>query len=249
MTTDKVIYPVKQDKDRPWLPGPPPLRRQRPIRDVLRHHRKLARKALRVPVKRLDVSAGGVHEHLTLYAAPSSPKQQLAPHQLECETLLFHGCSDKVDEALLESFSILGPSVHFSRPRNYFSRQPAVYWTDNLQFAIGWCVFTQTGRWITEISSMPDGLECLIYVSRVNLATIAQQFCAHFVPSPRCTLDEQKLVDVYLKRSLLAEMFREKLIKASGVCPTWRRALTQVAYLLRTVKGPNGISSAPAYPR
>lgn len=146
-------------------------------------------------MKRLDVSAGGVHEHLTLYAAPSSPKQQLAPHQLECETLLFHGCSDKVDEALLESFSILGPSVHFSRPRGYFSRQPAVYWTDNLQFAIGWCVFTQTGRWITEISSMPDGLECLIYVSRVNLATIAQQFCAHFVPSPRCTLDEQKLVD------------------------------------------------------
>ena len=190
-----IQYPRKTDQDRPWLPGPPPLRRCQSMEDMkpadLQNDRG---RTLGIPVRKLLLSP---LEHKATYDSitrlPRSQPNVSKAFDLLQEVDLYHGCSAPVSPALLQSFATRGPSICYSRPKSYFSRQPAVYWTDSLEFALAWCVFTKTGCWTTYAS---PNFECVLYRSRVRLKDLNASDGCYVVPLPSSILEEQCLTDV-----------------------------------------------------
>ncbi|OQE21099.1 hypothetical protein PENSTE_c012G05188 [Penicillium steckii] len=111
----------------------------------------------------------------------------------ESDLFLFHCCAIKSTPKLIQSFVRRGPSIQFARPNGYFSRTPAVYWTNSLDFAFAWGVFRATGKWR---NPRPDEhFECIIFVSKVNLAETQTPNGMYLINVPECAEMEQKLVD------------------------------------------------------
>jgi hypothetical protein len=171
----------------------------------------------KVPVRRVDLWS--THNCITPTLQPyfqkqcigtdtssslaSTPKQQLESipeagstiHPIPGEKLyLFHCCAKKATPALLQSFVGRGPSIRFARPNGYFSRTPAVYWTNSLDFAFAWGVFTATGKWT--IPRQDDHFECIIYVSKVNLSEVSTPNGMYLMSLPECAEREKILVNV-----------------------------------------------------
>lgn len=185
----------RSKEDRYWLPGPPPRRRLKGL-DTLEFSYPSSLPNLHVPIRAVDLWSNDNRKSKTL--APYFQRKTLdSGTSPKPEALyLFHGCASEISPALLRSFSKYGPSIHFSRPRSYFSRTPAVYWTDSLDFAFAWCVFSETGRWLPEISSESPPFECLVYVSKVDSTILDDRNAAFLVPVPNSDASEQELVDV-----------------------------------------------------
>lgn len=193
-----VTYARRSDKDRPWLPGAPPIRRRRSISSVLNSYQEDGLPDLKIPVRKVKLTSETNEiwrtQKLDHYANPE--KKTINDNARQGRQHLFHGCASKVDAALTQSMAYMGPSIRFSRPRGYFSSTPAVYWTNSLMFALAWCVFTKSGKWISHPSQLPDGLECLTYVSEVDISTLPTEAGTYIIPQPGCLSDEQNLVDV-----------------------------------------------------
>ncbi|EUC30362.1 hypothetical protein COCCADRAFT_39414 [Bipolaris zeicola 26-R-13] len=187
-STDTVQHcaaPQTNADARYWLPGPPPRRRIKELRPpenlpCIKHH-------LKIPVRKVNLWSFQNRTSTTL--APYFDARK-ATSSLDGNTLsttqryLFHGCANEISPALLESFSRYGPSIYFSRPQSYFSRTPAVYWTESLDFAFAWCLSPET-----------TPFECLIYVSRVEQNILIDESHCYMVPTPSNYDEEQQLVE------------------------------------------------------
>jgi len=187
------------DKDRFWLPGPPPARRETSIESVERWYRANGLPELHVPVRRVDLWSTENRTSLTLQPyfeelrrCDRSPTHSIQRHEPGKHMFLFHGCANDISPLLIQSFSRRGPSIRFSRPKSYFSREPAVYWTSSLDFAFAWCVFTETGHWLLSFSK---SFECIICVSKVDLSSIHPPSGVYVITPPSNAEGEQRLVD------------------------------------------------------
>jgi hypothetical protein len=127
---------------------------------------------------------------------PNAGPRSFSPNSAasEMDLYLFHCCANEVTPALLQSFARRGPSIRFARRNGYFSRTPAVYWTNSLPFAFAWGVFTATGEWTAPRPS--ERFECIVHVAKVNLAQIQTPHGTYLMDPPSCTEMEQKLVEV-----------------------------------------------------
>ena len=188
--------PQSNADTRHWLPGPPPRRRIKELRPpenipcVDRH--------LAVPVRKVDLWSFKNRTSTTLapYFDARTGVTSLDNGMGTTERFLFHGCASEINPALLQSFSRYGPSIYFSRPQSYFSRKPAVYWTESLDFAFAWCVFSETGRWEPDLSPGKTPFECLIYVSKVEQTILHDESHCYAIPTPSNGEEEQRLVEV-----------------------------------------------------
>ncbi|KAF2758233.1 hypothetical protein EJ05DRAFT_381875 [Pseudovirgaria hyperparasitica] len=174
---------VRFDPLRPWLPGPPPIRRQIPVQEVDDGYKKESRAPLHVPINTMRLSSA---LELNRYSGMGNPLQP---------AYVFHGCGNKVSSAILESFSKWGPSIRFSRPRGYFSCSPAVYWTNSLAFAIGWCAFTETGQWLPKLNEREQDFECVVYVSKVIMGDLESPAGTCLLSPPSTEIEETDLVN------------------------------------------------------
>lgn len=189
------------NETREWLPGPPPRRRQKDLstlQDSNCHEQDL--NGFHIPIRKVDLRSfeNRNSEMLRAYFIEGASTRTTANAATD-KVYLFHGCAGEIKPDLLTSFSRYGPSIHFSRPQSYLSRGPAVYWTDSLDFAFAWCVFSETGRWIPDISPEAS-IECLIYVSRVKREALQDITRCYNIPVPASEQDEQELVDVSCSR-------------------------------------------------
>jgi hypothetical protein len=203
-----VTYPSRRDSDRPWLPGPPPNRQEVPVEQAEADYDVEGFQDLQIPIRRVNLLPGS---NFVTFSTKSLFKQLIPPVTSTKSTrYLFHGCATNIDRRTLLSFSKMGPSIKFSRPRSYFSRQPAVYWTDSIEFALAWCVFTKTGKWKADYPSDNADFECIIYVTEINLNSLSDHFLSYSIPSDRSIDDEQALVDVSLFLSTLFNLLKSK---------------------------------------
>ncbi|KAI1325239.1 hypothetical protein F5Y16DRAFT_423144 [Xylariaceae sp. FL0255] len=166
-----------------WMPGPPPPRRSLPLRAV-----KDGMPALDMPIRHMHVLLSNLDDALGCYV------RQLEKLATASEmTPVFHGCGTLLTPDIVASFAHTGPSIHYSRSQGYFSTGPAVYWSNSLRFATAWCFFTQTGSWKLEKEDKDKPLNCLIYVSLINLAMIPFERGIYMVPNPQTRQDEEAL--------------------------------------------------------
>lgn len=196
LETAGVVYPRKTDRDRPWLPYHPPERSARSIESARMIYEDNGFPNLSIPIRTVNLLAGDsitcARHALHLYIHEGDGPDTKPTN----ERFLFHGCSTAASPALLQSFAKMGPSIYFSRPKSYLSRGPAVYWTDSFEFALAWCVFTKTGKWMANEPYQSRDFECLIYVSKVNINDLSSRFDTHLINTPSSIEEEQNLVDV-----------------------------------------------------
>lgn len=179
-----------------WLPGPPPRRRMKELDTVQESGAEYGQCFLvQVPIRRTDLWSYD-NRHSDTLTAYFQERKNLEARALSADELyLFHGCASETSPALLESFSRYGPSIHFSRQQSYFSRSPAVYWTDSLDFAFAWCIFSETGSWTPKITPEAS-FQCLIYVSKVKRAVLDDVTRCYTIPDPKSEKEEEDLVRV-----------------------------------------------------
>ncbi|KAE9376508.1 hypothetical protein N431DRAFT_554906 [Stipitochalara longipes BDJ] len=191
----EVTYPSRKDSDRPWLPGPPPDRQEILVEEAEADWDSKGLQDLQIPIHRIAVLAGS--DFTAFLKAPLF--EQAIPSATfprgESTKILFHGCATKIDDKTLHSFSKMGPSIKFSRHRSYFSRQPAVYWTDSIEFTLAWCVFTKTGQWEMKYPPSIMPFECVIYIAEVNITSLQSHSSVYSIPDSGSVEDEQQLVD------------------------------------------------------
>ncbi|OCL06211.1 hypothetical protein AOQ84DRAFT_378813 [Glonium stellatum] len=170
-------------------------RRLRSIDSVERSYQEEGLPALNIPLRTVDPwsTAGRKNPALREYFGQDDRNVEGRAKKDSQTTLLFHSCANDISPSLLQSFSKRGPSIRFARPKSYFSRRPAVYWTDSLDFAVAWGIFTETGRWVSDIWNELISIECLVYVSKVDLSSIPAPFGVHIIPSPRTPEGEKQL--------------------------------------------------------
>ncbi|KAF2679863.1 hypothetical protein K458DRAFT_393427 [Lentithecium fluviatile CBS 122367] len=198
MSKDVQAFLPKTSRDRYWLPGSPPRRR---LKDLGTVERLLGPNDylpdLRIPVRPINLWSFENRESSTLgpYFKRRGHFGDKSRRNEEEALYLFHGCATEISPDLLHSFARHGPSIHFSRPQSYFSRAPAVYWTDSLDFAFAWCVFSETGRWIPDITPGSKPFECLVYVSKVDAAILANPGKCFHIAEPDADHMEMQLVD------------------------------------------------------
>ncbi len=188
-----------------WLPGPPPPRRLIPLSTVEEECVKYGTRALNIPVNYMRVSLSNLEETLDLYA------KQLDKIATASGTKpVFHGCGTSITPEVVASFAHRGPSIQYSRSRGYFSTSPAVYWSSTLRFAVGWCLFTQTGSWGVESGAKDKPRSFLIYVSLVDFASTPFEGGLYMVVKPQTRRDEDELSS---KRPLLVH---EQQLQTAG---------------------------------
>jgi hypothetical protein len=192
----EVTYPSRKDSDRPWLPGPPPDRQGILVEEAEADWDSEGLQDLQIPIHRIAVLAGS--DFTAFLKSPLFEQAIPAANSTAGDStkILFHGCATKINEKTLHSFSKMGPSIKFSRRRSYFSRKPAVYWTDSVEFALAWCVFTKTGEWGMKYPPSDTPFECVIYIAAVNITSLAAQSSVYSIPDSGSVEDEQQLVDV-----------------------------------------------------
>jgi hypothetical protein len=218
MTSQETVAQIPDIGHRWWLPGPPPSRGLISIEAVELSNRTDELIDLpQVPVRQVDLWS--THNCITPTLQPYFEKQctvtdnsrSLVPSpKRKFESILgagstiqpipgeklylFHCCANKATTALLQSFVRRGPSIRFARSNGYFSRTPAVYWTNSLDFAFAWGVFTATGKWTTP--RRDEHFECIIYVSKVNLWETPTLNGMYLMAVPGCAERENMLVNV-----------------------------------------------------
>lgn len=189
-----VKYPERSDSDRPWLPGPPPNRQNRAVEEALLAYRNARNPNLRIQIQHIALVMTGEHGHtngfLDAFEGPLQPWKGISRSRY-----LFHGCATKINKHTLDSFSEMGPSITFARRSGYFSREPAVYWSDTIELALAWCVFARTGRWTLSLSALAE-FECIIYVTELPTELATRHLTLYSIPCPESTEQEQALVDV-----------------------------------------------------
>ena len=187
----------------PQLPPAPSMarktfvaRRLKSIESVERSYQEEGLPALSVPVQTIDLRSIANRESPILRECFERDNRAAEGYlnRDSQKTLLFHSCANEISPSLLQSFSKRGPSIRFARPQSYFSRRPAVYWTDSLEFAYAWGVYTETGRWIPNVLNEPISIECLVFVSKVDLSSIPAPSGVHIIPSP-CTSEGEVQLD------------------------------------------------------
>jgi len=190
--------PRNTNRDRWWLPGPPPSRRKVSIEAAEQLYQGDGRAELQVPIRQVDLWSTENRTSPTLRGyfedkCPnwSNPYCQKSKGPSQREIFLFHSCADSVSPALLQSFSMRGPSIHFARPHGYFSNLPAVYWTNSLDFAFAWAFFTAKGRWASP--GRDENFECIVHVSKVDLFSTPAPSGVYMI-SPPSSLDEEQLL-------------------------------------------------------
>lgn len=107
------------------------------------------------------------------------------------EQYIFHACGNEVSHALLESFSRRGPSIRFAREGCYFSTRPAVYWTNSLNFALAWALYTETGQWCLSNRLGHRPLEFVVYVSSVRLPKLKTKTGLYAIHRSNYTISEE----------------------------------------------------------
>ena len=200
---------------RPWLPGPPPPRRQKSINEVAATYQAEGHPHLNIPVREIEIH----HLHALLKTDMAKTLLFHTSHLLnESETLLFHGCGTSITPNVVQSFSMMGPSIRFARPGGYFSTSPAVYWTTSFKFALAWCIFTRTGSWPTPSGSIPVNFECIIVVAKVHFEKLAQGHKTIFLSCPTSTQEENSFASVGFYYLIIVLACGE-LNNSSGVRP------------------------------
>ena len=107
---------------------------------------------------------------------------------------VFHGCGNVNGPEVVESFARRGPSIRFARARSYFSAQQAVYWSNSIDFAISWSFFAETGSWDLDKHDGWLPFECLIFVSKLDIASIGSGL--YLIPKPLTLKEEEGLTAV-----------------------------------------------------
>lgn len=184
------------DDSRPWLPGPPPPRRKIGVSDIVAAYRADGHEDLMIPIHKVFSDNVSLLRH-----SEAQILQKLSITSEGETTLLFHGCGTAICSEVLGSFSKMGPSMRFARPRSYFSKTPAVYWTSSIRFAIAWCVFTKTGKWPSS-NQQPDPSESIIVVARANLKALEESKASCMIRGPTTIEEEEELVQVISRRSI-----------------------------------------------
>lgn len=171
-----------------WLPGPPPPRRLISLASVEESYLKDGTPALDIPIRHVKVSQPSLQKTLDSYV-----DQSKNPITSPGTMVLFHGCGNTISPDIVRSFARRGPSIRYSRDRGYLSTKPAVYWTNSINFAISWCVFSKTGAWqFNDMKGDNTSFTCLLYISRLNLSKTFPQGI-YMVPPPQNPEDEDEL--------------------------------------------------------
>jgi len=168
----KVTYPSRKDSDRPWLPGPPPDRQEILVEQAEADWDSEGLQDLQIPIHAITVLAGSDFMSLLKSSIFKAAIPCITPVAENGRKLLFHCCATKIDEKTIHSFSKMGPSIKFSRRKSYFLRQPAVYWTDSIEFALAWCILVKTDEWRTDCPPSGTAFDFVIYIAELNITSL-----------------------------------------------------------------------------
>jgi hypothetical protein len=186
-------------KDRPWLPGPPPRRSNPNYRNKKYPEPRVLPPSVTVSITKLDFRDPSCVSILKPYLGQEFRGiEKVVPRRcgvVSEHIYLFHGSAEGGIERVARSFVRHGPSISFARSNGYLSREPAVYYTTSLEFALSWIYFTDYGQWSAK-NWKTATLRGLVYVSKVNVKRLYQKFRCNEIPSPVTTQQEQQLQDV-----------------------------------------------------
>ncbi|KAF2493080.1 hypothetical protein BU16DRAFT_97506 [Lophium mytilinum] len=179
---------------RPWWPGPPPLRSDPKYRSKTSRLVPVPSCTYQIPILPFRFCTDYFKQSCAQYRGQSFRTESVTRPDLST-VFLFHATAEGASNEVAQSFSACGPSLAYSRSNGYFSREPAVYYTTSLEFALCWILFTRHGRWDLDVEFADLQPRGLIYVSRVDVCMLAKTFRTRPIDPPNTTSDEQALQD------------------------------------------------------